>query len=87
MGALKSLTRRLFQILHSPILGSMQNEKLFKILKTTKLDDLHFVLESEIIPEELQLEVKKRSTVIRAEPLAHFLSFLCYFHSCDLDQC
>lgn len=68
------------------VLESMHNEKLFKILKTTKLEDLHFVLESEIIPKELQLEVKERSTVIRAEPFAHFLSFLCYFHSCDLDS-
>ncbi|XP_052071076.1 uncharacterized protein LOC127709510, partial [Mytilus californianus] len=65
-------------------LESMQKEKLFKILKTTKRDDLHFIEESEIIPEELQLEVEERSTIIRAEPFAHFLSFLCYFHSRDL---
>ncbi|CAC5385349.1 unnamed protein product [Mytilus coruscus] len=65
-------------------LESMQKEKLFKILKTTKLDDLHFIEESEIIPEELKLEVEERSTIIRAEPFAHFLSFLCHFHSRDL---
>ncbi|VDI10817.1 Hypothetical predicted protein [Mytilus galloprovincialis] len=68
------------------VLESMQQEKLFKILKTVQINDLDFIEKSEIIPEELQLEVEERSTIIPAIPFAHFLSFLCYFHSCDLNS-
>lgn len=67
-------------------LDMMKKEKLITTLKSLTICTIRFSRRSNIIPKELQCDVR-HSNVFLAVPFLHFLRFLCYYHLHDSVAC
>ncbi|XP_052083352.1 uncharacterized protein LOC127720673 [Mytilus californianus] len=65
----------------------MKKEKLHKIVKSLTVHFLTFIMDSSIIPQELQLDITRTHNSFHPLPFAHFLKFLCFYHLHDLSSC
>ncbi|CAG2215979.1 unnamed protein product [Mytilus edulis] len=65
----------------------VKKEKLHTILKSLTIYSFQLDHNSSIVPQELQQDVKKPSTIFHPLPYSHFLSFLCHYHRHDIKSC
>ncbi|XP_071145301.1 uncharacterized protein [Mytilus edulis] len=76
-----------FDSIKQHVMKLVKKEKLHTILKSLTIYSFQLDHNSSIVPQELQQDVKKPSTIFHPLPYAHFLSFLCHYHRHDINSC
>ena len=66
---------------------TIQSMIITRVLKLLLVRTVHFIPQSTLIPEELELEVAHFPYILSPVVYSHFLSFLCHYHLNNVNQC
>jgi hypothetical protein len=65
----------------------IQSISIIRVLKLLLARNVHFIPQSTLIPEELELEVVNGSHFLPPVVYSHFPRFLCHYHLNNVNQC
>jgi hypothetical protein len=66
---------------------TMQSISITRVLKLLLVRSVEFILQSTLIPEELELEVADSLHWLPPVVYSYFLRFLCHYHLNNVSQC